>query len=284
MEDLQYDWRQMNLELDGCLAFTPEDRLVGYSAVIPRADDLRFDVYIDPTWEGDDLAEGLLSHCEARADTIVHASEGYSEIVATAYTASNNPRDQDLFISAGFNFVKHHFQMQIELATPHPAPEWPKGVSVRTAIPGEDDRQIHSLIQTAYDWSERDEHPFEDWQNFMMRPEIFDPKLWFLSVFEREIIGVCLSLTYPDLGWVRQLGVLQHWRRKGLGRALLMHAFSEFYRRGFRKAGLAVESENPGALAFYEKIGLQPLRQYNEYQKVYSAKTTCQGVDNNEIP
>ena len=38
----------------------------------------------------------------------------------------------------------------------------------------------------------------------------------------------------PTEGWVRQLAVDEGWRRKGLGRALLHHAFGVFCRRGCR--------------------------------------------------
>ncbi len=68
-------------------------------------------------------------------------------------------------------------------------------------------------------------------------------------------------------GWVRQLGVLESFRRTGLGGALLRHAFLEFHKRGFKKTGLAVESENQRAIQFYENVGMKQTRCYVEYSK-----------------
>ena len=59
-------------------------------------------------------------------------------------------------------------------------------------------------------------------------------------------------------GSVGMLAVRKPWRRRGLGRALLLHAFREFRRRGFERASLGVDSENPtGATRLYESVGMR---------------------------
>ena len=102
----------------------------------------------------------------------------------------------------------------------------------------------------------------------MLRPEIFKPDLWFLAMDGEEIAGACLCFPYDTDGWVRQLGVAPRWRRRGLGSALLRHTFIEFQNRGFERVGLAVEGDNLKAFAVYERVGMKPLRQYDEYMKV----------------
>jgi ribosomal protein S18 acetylase RimI-like enzyme len=70
------------------------------------------------------------------------------------------------------------------------------------------------------------------------------------------------------MGWVNTLGVLRPWRRKGVGMALLLHSFNEFYRRGWRKAGLGVDASSlTGATRLYERAGMHVARQYDSYQK-----------------
>jgi ribosomal protein S18 acetylase RimI-like enzyme len=103
----------------------------------------------------------------------------------------------------------------------------------------------------------------------MLRSDIFKPELWFLAMQGEEMVGACLSYAYSntDQGWVRQLGVLESIRRTGLGSALLQHAFIEFYKLGFKKVGLAVESENLRAIRFYENVGMQQIRRIDEYIK-----------------
>jgi ribosomal protein S18 acetylase RimI-like enzyme len=53
-----------------------------------------------------------------------------------------------------------------------------------------------------------------------------------------------------------------------LGIALLLHSFSEFYRRGKYKVGLGVDSQNlTGATRLYERAGMHVARTYISYEK-----------------
>ena len=59
-------------------------------------------------------------------------------------------------------------------------------------------------------------------------------------------------------GWVGAIGVRKPWRKRGLGLALLLHAFGEFYRRGQPRIGLGVDAQNPtGATRLYERAGMR---------------------------
>jgi len=63
------------------------------------------------------------------------------------------------------------------------------------------------------------------------------------------------------MGWVGTLGVRRPYRRQGLGLALLRHSFAEFYRRGRRRVGLGVDSQNlTGATRLYQKAGMHVSR------------------------
>ncbi len=107
----------------------------------------------------------------------------------------------------------------------------------------------------------------------MLRPGSYKPELWQLAFSGDELVGACLGFDYPDEGWIRQLGVIQAWRRRGLGSALLLHAFDKFYKEGKRQVGLTTESNNPDALIFYKQLGMSIRRQYDEYVKVVSPES-----------
>ena len=84
---------------------------------------------------------------------------------------------------------------------------------------------------------------------------------WSVSIAAREgdeIVGVLRG--DPERGgaaWVGALGVRRQWRKRGLGLALLRHAFAEFYRRGQPRIGLGVDAQNPtGATRLYERAGM----------------------------
>ena len=83
-------------------------------------------------------------------------------------------------------------------------------------------------------------------------------------------VNICRPYSVYDTerGWVRSLGVRRPWRKRGLGLALLRHAFHEFYRRGKRKVGLGVDTQNlTGALRLYENAGMRVDQAYDYYEK-----------------
>ena len=122
-------------------------------------------------------------------------------------------------------------------------------------------------MQSALDRPGRTPPSFEEGKAFMMRPDTFEADLWFLGIAGEQVVGACLCLEYPGQGWVRQLGVTETYRKKGLGTALLLHAFGEFRQRGLSEVGLTVDSDNPRAFTFYQRVGMKRVRQYDEYEK-----------------
>jgi ribosomal protein S18 acetylase RimI-like enzyme len=89
-----------------------------------------------------------------------------------------------------------------------------------------------------------------------------------------QVAGLCLCQPTvddePGMGWVTTLGVRRPWRRQGLGTALLLHSFGEFYRRGIFKAGLGVDAESlTGATRLYTNAGMRPEpgKQWSLYEK-----------------
>ena len=267
--ELIHDWEQIDLGRDAWLVFDAVDTLVGYAAVLPHGEGLRYDFYADPDWPDASLGRALLTQCEARGGMI--AAQRERPLDVTAYVAAVNERDKGVVETADFKLVRFHYQMRVKLAGELPEPVWPDGVSVRTAVPGEDDRAIHRLIVAAFSWPEREPVSFDEWQETMMRSDIFDPELWFLAEADEKIIGTSLSYSYPVGGWVRQLAVDARWQRRGIGAALLQHSFKVFKELGHEMVGLAVRAENESAIRIYERAGMYRARQYDEYRKVVGA-------------
>jgi mycothiol synthase len=87
---------------------------------------------------------------------------------------------------------------------------------------------------------------------------IADPTLWFLVRSAEEIVAVTRNDSERSGGgWIGAIGVRRAWRGRGLAKALLLHSFGEFHRRGQRRVGLGVDSENAtGATNVYESVGM----------------------------
>ena len=66
-------------------------------------------------------------------------------------------------------------------------------------------------------------------------------------------------------GSVDMLAVAMSERHRGLGRALLLHAFADLQLAGSRDLTLGVEAENAAALGLYRSVGLEVEREWRIY-------------------
>jgi mycothiol synthase len=228
-----------------------DGRAVGYVDILQR-DDL---VYLDPTGTGRE--DELLEWAEARA-----REKGAQKVRLPVW------QGQDALAAVlaqrGYERVRSSFEMAIDLGEePPPAPRWPMGIDVRNYRPDEDERITYETqedaFRDAWDWRPT---PIEQWRKFELEARGFDPSLWFLAWDRDQVAGICLAFRErvgdAGLGWISILGVRRAWRRRGLGEALLRHAFRELHARGLRRAGLGVDAESPtGATRLYERAGMR---------------------------
>jgi mycothiol synthase len=171
----------------------------------------------------------------------------------------------------GYHLIRHSYRMQIALDPPPPEPEWPAGIDVRIARPGEE-RALYEVHEECFsDHWEHVRESFEEWAHWLVQRDDHDPTLWFVPTEGEEIVGYALCFpneTEPDMGSIAILGVRRPWRRRGVGRALLLHAFAELRRRGFARAGLGVDAESlTGANRLYEKAGMHVVRRMDVYER-----------------
>jgi ribosomal protein S18 acetylase RimI-like enzyme len=72
----------------------------------------------------------------------------------------------------------------------------------------------------------------------------------------RPVGWVSVCLLHSDRGHISTLAVATGERGRGLGRALLLHAFSDLQSAGARGLALAVEADNETALGLYRCVDL----------------------------
>ena len=69
-------------------------------------------------------------------------------------------------------------------------------------------------------------------------------------------------------GWLASVFVRRPWRRRGLGRAVVLRSLQIFRDRGLTSAGLGVDADNPtGALGLYTGTGFVVDRRSTAYRK-----------------
>jgi mycothiol synthase len=184
---------------------------------------------------------------------------------------STNEAILDILVDRGYGITRHAHRMERALDGGLPSPEWPDGVVVRPYEEG-DERTFYEIHQETFeDTWEPIRETYEEWAYWLFHGPDFVPELWFLAVAGDEPAGFALCHPYrtrKELGWVRILGVRRPWRRRGVGRALLLHAFGEFAVRGMTHAGLGVDSTSPtGANRLYESVGMHVSARFDISEK-----------------
>jgi ribosomal protein S18 acetylase RimI-like enzyme len=145
--------------------------------------------------------------------------------------------------------------MEIRLDGSTPPPDWPSGVAVRTADVDADARAVHALLELAFHGSPDEERPYDAWLAWWTRDPEFDPSAWFLAEEDGTLAGVALCWSS---GFLKDLAIRPTHRRRGIGRALLLHVFDQFRSRGTPAVSLKVDAANPtGAVRLYEAAGMR---------------------------
>ena len=172
----------------------------------------------------------------------------------------------------GFQPIRHSHRMRIDLSSPAPEPIWPEGIELRTFRPGDERGFYETHQETFQDSWEPIEESYDEWAHWALEPSVLVPDLWFLARAGDEPVGLAIcnpSPGAPELGRVQVLGVRRPWRKRGVGRALLLHAFAEFRRRGLKGAVLGVDAESfTRANRLYENAGMHVAARFGIYEKV----------------
>lgn len=219
------------------------------------------------------LFDWALERCSR---VLEHVPAGLRVSISTFVNAGFLPL-QRLFLARGFKVIRHSFDMDIHLDAPPPQPVLPPGIEVRTMDSASEFEQFYRAHEEAF--ADHFGHQEEDFETGMKRlrhlltgDDGCDPSLWFLALDGGQVAGYSIgriSREYAEpSGWVSILGVRRAWRKRGLGLALLHHSFGEFYRRGWRRAGLSVDASSlTGAVQLYERAGMSVARRYDRYEK-----------------
>jgi mycothiol synthase len=261
LDDIRAEWRRTDLERD-TWAWEHDGRLVAFAILRSRGEELSVNGFIHPDFRGRGLGTAILWATETRARER-GARKLDNGVLATDRAAAA------LLEANGYRDVAHFYVMTIELDEPPPEPEWPEGVEPRPF-----EREHAHAFWAADDEAFQDDadyepEPFEEFVERRVESPRFDPELW-TAVWDGDEIAATLIATWKRFGagWVAGLGVRRPWRRRGLGRALLLRSFGQFYERGERRVSLNVHTENPtGATRLYESVGMHVEREDVLYRK-----------------
>ncbi|GGR86366.1 mycothiol synthase [Streptomyces nojiriensis] len=207
------------------------------------------------------------------AELVVHPAlrgRGHGRAMGTALLAASGKRlrvwahggksaARHLAQVLGLTLFRELRQLRRPLAggDPLPEPVLPPGVTVRTFVPGADDKAWLAANAAAFaHHPEQGSLTQRDLDDRIAQPW-FDPEGFFLAERDGELVGFHWTKVHAaeQLGEVYVVGVRPGAQGGGLGKALTAIGLRHLAARGLPTAMLYVDADNPAALAVYEALG-----------------------------
>jgi len=169
----------------------------------------------------------------------------------------------ELASSLGLQAVRFFYYMECQDLTHLPEPTLPHGFHLRNFVQGQDEIAFHEAYNDGFSdhWGFAPS-TFEQVQHWAHSPS-FRSEDNLLAIDEQgHIAGLCLVLFPPvqpgsaRLGMIDDLAVPHAFRRRGIGRALLLAGMRHIREQSASTAALSVDVDNPNqALRLYESVG-----------------------------
>lgn len=274
LDDIRDELREVPLETDAWLvvpAAAAGGDPVGYAMLQPRTGGrMRGHLAVHPGRRGAGIGTALAGVLEGRArERIGEVENRDAQVTLEGWINADSATDAAWARGLGYEWTRRFLRMRIDMSEPPPAPEWPDGITVRTFRLGVDDRAMYEAQGQAFadHWGHVD-LSFEQWLKRTKRHD-FDPELWLMALDGDRVVATSTNSVIPEnMGWISGLGVVPSHRRRGIARAILLQAFSDFWRRGQRSVALGVDADSlTGATKLYEAAGMRVVESHDQVRK-----------------
>lgn len=260
LEDVRGEWAlsELNLDSDVRLVEDGSGRIVAYGLVRgPGALGM-----VDPAREGRGAGTLLIEWLEEREREL-------GRPVTRQYVASTNRSAEQLLAQRGYALARSNWRM-VKSLDGSAQLEKPEGVELRALDPERDLEAMHTLDQRAF----AEDPGYKPSSLAHLREEHVEahdaaPDLSLVAVHGSAVAGFLLTRLreHGAVAYVDVLAVDPAFQGRGIGRALLLHAFAAFARAGLGEAELDVSSVNPRGLRLYESAGMTPRFRYDIYER-----------------
>jgi mycothiol synthase len=250
------------VELDG--------RIVGYARVewLDQTDGSRsyeMVCILDPALRGEGIGGAMLDWGERRIQQIAADHPAGRPRWYAAYNWDADAYAERLLERNGYRPVRRFFDMIRPNLEVLPKVELPQGFDLRPVGEAELRAVFNADAEAFQDhWGGVDAGE-EAFRRFAGDPRL-DPSLHVVAYAGDEIAGAVLNVIddVENTAYQRRRGLLDSvfvrrpWRRRGLGRALIVRSLHLLRDRGMTSAWLGVDAENPNeALALYRSCGFE---------------------------
>ena len=262
--DLLDEWRagEFDLDADAVVAEAEDGEIVAYASVAREG----ARVAVAPSHEGQGIGSQLLRWAEARERALRRSRH-------RQWIAGGNTRAAALLRCAGYAPIRSYWRMARRLDGGMPAPERvpaPAGVRLRPLDPDRDAVALHALDAASFATNpDYEPESLEQFRIGHLEAHNLDPGLSCVAEQDGQPIGFLLARRWEEegVGFVDILAVHPQAQRRGLATALLTQAFAAFAAAALGEAQLGVASDNPRALALYERVGMSPKFRADIYER-----------------
>ncbi|MEG4405348.1 GNAT family N-acetyltransferase [Microcoleus sp. MON2_D5] len=230
---------------------------------------------VHPEARGGDVEAAAIAWGEVRMRE-VSAMRG-ARVKLRTYARAEDCDRISLLRSNGFKADRYFYRMARSLSEPIPEPQFPQGFAL-IQFPGEQDAAawVEMFNQSFIDhWNHHDltvdkfkhELAKPDYRNDLDLIAVADDGTFVSFCYCQINVQEC-DRTGRNEGWIACLGTRRGFRKRGLGRAMLLAGLHRLKAAGVATAIVGVDAENPsGALRLYESAGFHNIRDSISYVK-----------------
>lgn len=259
LEDLLEEWRESTILSADAVVVQSGDEIVGHAFL--RRDGAV--VAVAPGQEGQGIGARLLEWSERRSREL--GRDHYRQ-----WVPPGNARGVLLLSDAGYGRVRSYWRMARALDGSEEAGTPPGDVRLRPLDVDRDAVAVHALDDASFaavpDYTP---HTLDQFVSEHLRVHDLSPELSSVAELGHRMVGfaLCRRWVGQGAGFIDVLAVHPHHQRRGLGSALLLRSFARFAAAGLKEAQLGVASDNPKALALYERMGMHARLQIDVYER-----------------
>ena len=244
-------------------------RIIGYAAVFLEAAIKRaiLECMIHPLHRKKGIATKLIGRA------IRHAEAAESKVAQVNVPEINLPA-RNLASRLGFKFIRHFYELKLDLNNIRLPDFEPSGYIIRRLGHNEADKLTHIQNHAFADsWGFNPNTPEEI--AYRINTSSCSPENIMMAYLKNYPIGYCWTRIMLEdnpaagrmKGEIHMLGVDPAYRKKGIGRNVLLAGLADLKSKGVTIVELTADGEEPAALGLYESVGFEVCSRTEWYEK-----------------
>ena len=155
VKDIGNQWQTPGFELDTAtrIVLSPNGESVGFIGVWEVAKPPvhpRVWGCVHPDWEHQGIGTSLMTWAQARARQAIAEVPENARVTMYCDTISTHEPSKRLLEGLGMQWIRHFWQMVIELDSRPSAPQWPEGITLRNYDHGQDAEAVYRAVDEAF--------------------------------------------------------------------------------------------------------------------------------------